>query len=363
MADYTIWMIGESQVSLSGGTQLDGVTQGSGIHLRGQTLTIDRGASTQINISDSGSETAFADNDGGQRLNGAQEVDGVTYNSGTRVEAEYEFVLVDDSTGEEYRVLAVNFVTSDGLPSYGSVEGLAFVDQAPPVGVELRVLSTREGPRNSGSSAVDASDIVPVCLCEGTLVRTARGDIAVEDLAPGELIVVAGGETKVLGRVLSSRFGAEELAENPKLYPVRIVAGALGAGLPARDLLVSRQHRMLVSSKIVANQTGAPEALISAIRLVGLPGVFVDHSLREVAYFHVVLEEHAIIFAEGCPTESLLLGPGLKTQLPPEALQELTLCYPDLNWQEPAPAAPILSAKTQRKIAHLHASNGRPLHG
>lgn len=89
-----------------------------------------------------------------------------------------------------------------------------------------------------GSSVVDVLDIVFVCLCEGILVCIVCGDIVVEDLVSGELIVVEGGEIQVFGRVLSSCFGVEELVENFKFYLVWIVVGVLGVGLFVWDLLV-----------------------------------------------------------------------------------------------------------------------------
>lgn len=361
MADFSIWMIGESQISLSGGTQLDGVTQGDGSHLQGQTLTINQGASTQVQISDGGSDTAFADNDGDQRLDGATNIDGVTYGSGTRIEAEYEFTLLDEATGEEYRVLAVNFVTSDGLPSYGSIEGLAFVDEDPPLGTPLRVISTSEGPGNSGGSAVDGSETVPVCICAGTHVMTDQGERLVEDLRIGDLLQTYDGAFVPLRAVLSSEFSGGDLTANPKLYPVRIVAGALGQGLPKRDLLVSRQHRMLVASDIVSNQLGAGRALISAIKLSCLPGIFVDPSVPLVSYYHLVLEDHSIIVAEGSPTESLLLGPEALAMLDPDGLEELQAIFPELDFDLMLPAAMIPTAKMQNKIARLHHAARRPL--
>ena len=52
----------------------------------------------------------------------------------------------------------------------------------------------------------------------------------------------------------------------PKVQPVRILAGALGHGMPQRDLLVSRQHRMLVSSAICERMFGLEQVLVSAIK-------------------------------------------------------------------------------------------------
>ncbi len=44
MVDYTIYQLDESNLTFSNGAQLDGVTQGDGSHLLGQTLTLNSGA-------------------------------------------------------------------------------------------------------------------------------------------------------------------------------------------------------------------------------------------------------------------------------------------------------------------------------
>lgn len=96
MANYDIYVLGESDITISGGGQLDGVTQGDGSHLSGRTITLNSNGWVPIAISDNDDD--FDDNDGNQVLDGTQQIDGVSYASGTRVEAEYG-VVVTDGTG------------------------------------------------------------------------------------------------------------------------------------------------------------------------------------------------------------------------------------------------------------------------
>lgn len=362
MANYSIWVLGESNISITGGVSLDGITQGDGSHLDGEFVTINSAAATEVFISDGGAtDTFFADNDGNQRLDGAQTIDGVSYADNTRIEAEYRFVLRDDATGNEYSVVAVNVVNSS--PAYGTNEALAFIGTAPPTGVSLRVVSSGEGPPNNGSNAVDATEIVPICFCRGTLINTPAGDRKVEDLRAGDQVCRVGKSPAKLRRVFSTRIRSGDLSVNPRLRPVRIMAGSLGMGLPNRDLLVSRQHRIMASSSIAERMFGGKEVLIPAIKLTKLPGIFVEETVQEVTYFHLLFDRHEIICAEGAPTESLYTGPEALKAVTPEARDEILTIFPEVAdpGHVPEPARHIPSGRLQKRLIERHLRNAKPI--
>ena len=361
MANYSIWVLGESNVSITGGVTLDGITQGDGSHLVGEFLTINSTTSTEVLIFDAGSETNFADNDGGQRLDGAQTIDGVNYANDTRIEAEYQFVLRDDSTGIEYTAIAVNVTNSS--PAYGTNEAISFVGTAPPSGVSLRILSASEGPPNGGPNAIDASEIVPICFCKGTYINTCQGLRPVESLKKGDQILRVDNSFAILCRVFQANLTHVDLRKNPKLRPIRIVAGALGKGLPVRDLLVSRQHRMLLTSEIAQRMFNVRDILIPAIKLTALPGIYVDESVTEVAYFHLLFDRHEVIFAEGAPTESLFTGPEALKAVDTEARDEILAIFPEIAeiGYSPRPARLIPSGKLQKQIVARHLKNNKPV--
>ena len=361
MAIYSIWVLHESSISFDDNTVLDGVTQGDGSHLVDATMTINSTQATELSVNDAGSETNFSDNDNGQRLNGDQTVDGVLYADNTRVEAEYTFYLLDESTGIEYTVISVNINNSS--PSYATVEGLAFVDQAPPIGAPLKIIGADEGPTNGGPQAIDVSQIVPLCFAAGTLIETVTGMQAVETLRAGDLIVQADGAPLPLRRAFKRSISRSDLDENPKLLPVKINAGALGHGLPHRDLRVSRQHRMLVSSKISERMFGVPEVLVPAIKLVDLPGIAEDTDTQEVDYFHLLFDNHQVVFAEGAPTESLYTGKTALSAISPEARLEVLLMYPKLHNPSYVPPSARLfpERKQQKKLIARHLKNQKSL--
>ena len=218
------------------------------------------------------------------------------------------------------------------------------------------------------SSAGTVSDVTfqelgPTCFVSGTLIQTPDGLRPVEDLNEGDFVTGYGGEELTLRKVLCRRFSALALRANPKLQPVRIVAGALGNHLPVRDLLISRQHRMLVSSKISERMFGELEVLISAIRLTKLPGIFIDKGESGVEYFHLLFDEHEVIFAEGAPTESLLLGPESLKSLNAEIREEVLTIFPetaDLEYS-PKSARIIPMGRKQKHLINRHIRNFKPL--
>lgn len=90
----------------------------------------------------------------------------------------------------------------------------------------------------------------------------------------------------------------------PHLRPIRFKAGALGVDRPDADLLVSPQHRMLLTGPSAQALFNTSEVLVKAEDLKNDLTICVDHALREVIYIHILLETHNIVWANGLETES-----------------------------------------------------------
>jgi len=151
----------------------------------------------------------------------------------------------------------------------------------------------------------------------------------------------------------------DEMAANPKLRPVRIRPGALGPDLPKRSLLVSQQHRIVVSSRIVARMFGSNEVLVAAKKLLALPGIDLADDVAQVDYHHLLLDRHEIIFAEGIATESFYYGEGALKSLSSDKLEEIQIMFPDLLSSHVAmqPARLIPSPKRQKRFAERQLRN------
>lgn len=199
-----------------------------------------------------------------------------------------------------------------------------------------------------------------VCFAHGTLIETDRGPVSVEKLRRGDLVVTQDQGLQPIRWIGKRTVTAADLARYPKLTPVRITAGALQQGLPRRDLLVSRQHRMVVSRPSAKPDCRDGDVLVSAIKLTGLPGVFADETVDEVEYFHVLFDRHQVIFAEGAPTESLFPGAQALRGVSLEARAELFQLFPELIDAGYAPdsARPIPTGRVQKELIAALAAKG-----
>lgn len=365
--DYSIWIVEASKLAVSGGKSLSGLTQGTGEHLLGETIRLEENAWLRTDIRDPGSDTTFDDNDGGQRLAEAQVINGVAHAANTRVEAEYRLTLRDPESGETWDAVGYNLNEPGAGPAYGTVEGLAFVDGGhgfPPLGRDLQVEATAEGPGAFGQPAIEADEfLAPLCFAAGTRIAVPGGTRPVERLRPGALVITRDGQEARVRACLRRTVHPREMAREPRLRPVRIRAGALGAGLPLRDLRLSRQHRLVVSSPVAARMFGTPEVLVAAVRLVDLPGVRLEAGRRPVTYVHLVLDRHEILLAEGAPSESFLAGQDALGTLTPAARAELALLFPELAAGAPVPARRIPDRSRQRRLIRRHRRNRKPLLG
>ena len=153
------------------------------------------------------------------------------------------------------------------------------------------------GQQSSQTYTINTTTPFVACFSSGTLIRTARGDVAVEHLAVGDLVVTASGAHRPihwLGHRTIERPAFEQ-------YPIRTLAGAFGGGLPERELFLSPGHLVLVG----ADEDGTGGVLVPIMCLIN--GTTIERvPVDEVTYWHVELDEHDIILAEGLPAESYL---------------------------------------------------------
>ncbi|PWK62747.1 Hint domain-containing protein [Roseicyclus mahoneyensis] len=200
------------------------------------------------------------------------------------------------------------------------------------------------------------------CFCSGTMIETARGPVAVEDLRVGDLVVTLDHGPQPLRWIGRRDVTLAGIIAQPDLRPFRLAAGALGPGLPQRDLWLSPQHRVLVRSRIAERMTGSPEVLVAAKHLCALPGIAQSLRFAPVRYLHLRLDRHELVRAEGAWAETLLVGRQALRALDPAARRELRQLFPGLSTETPAHAArAVLPGRIARRLAQRHARNARAL--
>ncbi len=141
---------------------------------------------------------------------------------------------------------------------------------------------------------LDTSSILDetTCFLAGTGIATPEGETRVEELAVGDMVrTIDGGVKRIVwvgvGRVLAVR-GRRNAAT-----PVIVRKGALADNVPQRDLRVSKGHAFYIDG-----------VLIPVEFLVNHRSILWDDHAQEVTLYHIELETHDVVVANGAPAES-----------------------------------------------------------
>ena len=138
------------------------------------------------------------------------------------------------------------------------------------------------------------------------------------------------------------------------------MAGALGVGVPKRDLFVSPQHRILLSSPIAKRMFGSREVLVAAKKLTGLAGVIQASGDQSVTYVHFLCDRHEIVVANGVHSETLFVGSEAWHVLSPKA-RRMVHMITGLGSGKAASARPIISGRRLKRLLERHLQNGKPV--
>lgn len=145
------------------------------------------------------------------------------------------------------------------------------------------------------STEMDVLGYTLACFTAGTRIETPNGPIAVEALRPGTLVLTAAGASRVVRWIGHRRLDLRRHPNPATAQPVRILAHTLARGQPRRDLLLSPDHALLIGGMLI------PVRL-----LMNAMTIWQVRDCRTVSYFHVELDTHDILLAEGLPAESYL---------------------------------------------------------
>lgn len=216
---------------------------------------------------------------------------------------------------------------------------------------------------STSSPSVSYAPASVVCFASGTMIETMFGPRAIESLSAGDMIKTRDRGFQPLRWIGETRLDAERLDLQPNLRPILIRAHALAPGVPARDLRVSPQHRVLVRSVIARRMFDEDEILVAAKHLAGLPGIEVLNPQLGVTYHHMLFDTHEVVLSDGAWSESLFTGPEALKSVGEAARREILTLFPQLADPDfqPKRARRLLSGREGRKLAERHGRNGKQL--
>ena len=156
------------------------------------------------------------------------------------------------------------------------------------------VLALLAKPKAASAGPAPAS-----CFLKGTKIRTRAGDRKVEDLAIGDLLPTASGEMRPIQWIARYEYKKSDPSKAwaDDVRPVRVAQSALEPNVPAADLFVTQGHALFMDG-----------ALVPVGSLINGATICWDdaNGIDELEYFHIKLETHDVIYAEGAPCETLL---------------------------------------------------------
>lgn len=201
--------------------------------------------------------------------------------------------VTDPDTGETTGFLAGRMLNNGGIRHALFTPS---TETLPPV--PRRIDINRDELDEESGWLID--DAEPFCFVTGTLIATPTGERAVETLTIGDEVLTADGRTvavRWMGRQLVHPHAAGPLPQASRL-PVRVAAGALGQGLPRRDLMLSADHALVVDGLLINAGALVNGTTITFPSVSELPAQF--------TYYHIETEAHDEVLAEGVPAETFI---------------------------------------------------------
>ncbi len=262
----------------------DGTTTGTTVSSGGYESVYYSGTTTGTTVSDGGFEVISNNGtavgatviSGGTMILSGGVADGTTLQAGGAIDlAELEFLSSGmatlDLSSDVLTISQGDFSTT--LDLAGNYTGLGF---------------------QMTSDPEDGTDVTAEALCflAGTSILTPAGEVQVQNLARGDQVITWGGATRTIvwvgvGRVLATR------GQRGAATPVIVRRGALANEVPLRDLRLTKGHALLLH-----------DVLIPVEFLINHRSILWDDRAQEVSLYHLELDRHDVLVADGAPAES-----------------------------------------------------------
>ena len=232
-----------------------------------------------------------------------------------------------------------SFIVTDGAQTYtatlidigkGTQPLLMFLDELPPRDTELWVVHHTLGARLEHHDGPESGGVI--CFTQGTAIATPQGLRPVQDLRVGDRVLTKDNGPQPIEWIGSRHMTGARLFAMPRLRPVRIRAGALGIERPDQELLVSPEHRLLLSGDVAQDLFNTREVLVAAKDLIDGHLICTDVQARAVTYIHMLLPAHNVLWANGVATESFHPANTALSSLDEQDREFLLSRHPDLRF-------------------------------
>ena len=174
--------------------------------------------------------------------------------------------------------------------------------------------------------------VIP-CFTPGTRIATPKGERLAETLKIGDRVLTRDNGIQHINWIGQKVLNSQDLDLSPNLQPVMICAGALGNGLPERDMMVSPNHRVLIVSEMAQLYFGESEVLTAAKHMTKMKGVE-SVKAQQSTYIHFMCDNHEIVLSNGAWTESFQPGDQSLQGVDREQREELFRLFPELATKE-----------------------------
>ena len=272
---------GSGTLTTNGPTSVTGtVTFGSGVTLTGTGL-VSIGSSGTLNVLgkvDSSTTIEFTG------TNGLLDIGTTSGFSGT---------IKDFASGDTLAVSTTITTATPGTFSSG-ITPLVLKDDGTTVAT-LNLDGNYQGDAFKVTQNAGSYDVTTPCYCRGTLIRTERGEVPVEGLTIGRKVLTKSGKERPIKWIGRRSYCGRFIMGRKDVLPICIKAGALDDRVPLRDLWLSPHHALYLDGMLIEAKD-----LVNGVTIVRADRV------EKVEYFHIELETHDVIIAEGALAESFI---------------------------------------------------------
>ena len=171
--------------------------------------------------------------------------------------------------------------------------------------------------------ALPLFEAATAAFARGTLIRTARGPVAIEDLLPGDRVESSEGIQPVLWIGSTTYVPGVEDERSSLVALSRITADTFGPGRPMADVLVGPAARMVMRRERLRTLIGQDRVLVPVADFADGDRIIRVSPAGAVQMYHLMLPRHGTLRVGGIEMESY--HPGQTLGSAPEALRALFL--------------------------------------